>query len=165
MRFCQNEWSSALFLHRSGEAEELILPLYGEGDNLILSRWHCGYPGIFKHTLFSCAVVVCLIDFPRLWTGRALICNGVIAAVLSFPSTESRCHLEYNMKKRKESLAKVILLIKRTWVVFICFICCFCCISTAALWTETFAVSLAGFNRLPKLYYMSSSKQHCWSPI
>lgn len=53
----------------------------GAGNNLILSQWHRGYPGIFKRTLFSCAVVVCLIDFPRLWRGRSVIC--VIAAALS----------------------------------------------------------------------------------
>lgn len=53
----------------------------GAGNDLILSQWHRGYPGIFKRTLFSCAVVVCLIDFPRLWRGRSVIC--VIAAALS----------------------------------------------------------------------------------
>lgn len=101
-------------MHLSGEAEELIVPLFfwGEGKNyLILSQWHRGYPGIFKRTLFSCAVVVYLIDFPRLWRGRSVICNGVIAAVLSFgvnmliPTTESRCLVKYKMKKRKESQA------------------------------------------------------------
>lgn len=79
-------------MHLSGEAEELIVPLYREGDNLILSWWHRGYPGIFKHTLFSYAVVVCLIDFPRLWRGRSLICYGVIAAVLSL---SKHAHPEY----------------------------------------------------------------------
>lgn len=101
-------------MHLSGEAEELIVPLFfgGEGRNyLILSQWHRGYPGIFKRTLFSCTVVVYLIDFPRLWRGRSVICNGVIAAVLSFgvnmllPTTESRCLVKYKMKNRKESQA------------------------------------------------------------
>lgn len=63
-----------------------------EGDNLIFSRRHCGYPGIFKHTLFRCAVVVCLMDFPRLWRGHSLVCNGVIAAVLSL---SQHAHPEY----------------------------------------------------------------------